>query len=153
MPSTPARTQVPNGPLSDMRWLAGSWTGTSDSDGVVREVWTAPAHDRMVGAFTWTRPGRAIVHELLLVAVEEGRPVLLLRHFDDQLEPWEDAALRYALVESGPRHVVFERREGEERTRIRYDARGANGLDFTLESWTAGVPAEPLELSFDRSDP
>jgi hypothetical protein len=107
--------------LDDLAWLAGHWRGMKDGD-VLDEQWSAPAGGALMGMFRWIKGGRVQMYEFLTIETDaEGRPVLLLRHFNAGLIAWEDkdTPWRYPLTSSGPREAVFTLPNGDTRMTFR----------------------------------
>ena len=87
---------------------------------------------------------------MLVIEQREEDVVLVLRHFDEGLVPWQseadaDGALEYRLVERAPGLAVFEDDSREEHDRLVYQRHGAD-LEVRLES-SDGSPALVFEFS------
>lgn len=75
--------------LDDVRWLAGSWTGTG-LGGEVQEMWTTPAGGSMAGVFKLTVSGAVALYEMMWIVEDEATLSLRLKHFNSDLTGWED---------------------------------------------------------------
>lgn len=118
--------------LADVAFIAGTGTG-SLSGGVIEEQWSAPAGDSMMGMFRYTKDGRAVFYEFLLIEQTATGPVLRLKHFNPGLIGWEEKAevFSYPLVELQPRRAAFER--PDKQTRLTFDGTSGKHLVVTLD--------------------
>jgi hypothetical protein len=129
----PAKAQ--GATLEDLAWLAGHWVDTEGGD-LSEEIWTAPSGDSIVGIWRWVKGRNLKVVEILSIRVEEGRPVLRLRHFDQRLVAREErgSPLAWPLVRSGPREAVFEGLDTTGRkVRLTYQRPDDSTLEAVLE--------------------
>ncbi len=126
--------------LDDLAWIAGHWQGQKDGD-LLDEQWSAPMGGTILGMFRWIKDGRVQMYELLAIELgPEGKPVLLLRHFNPGLIGWEDkeGAWRYPLTGGGPREAVFTRPDGG--TRMIFRRTSEATLVVLLERQKDGKP-------------
>jgi hypothetical protein len=75
--------------ISDMAWLAGSWTGTG-LGGVSEETWSKPNAGVMVGTYRLIKEGKPVFYEMCWLVETEGTIALRLKHFDPNLTGWEE---------------------------------------------------------------
>lgn len=133
--------------VHDLSWIAGSWAGSSDGDGV-EETWLPAAGGAMVGVFRWLKDGEVFLYELMTIDGGGGAPVLKIKHFGPDLAGWEEKAdaVVFDLVEAGEGHAVFAERGDEgEGTRLVYRREAGGGLTVTFEETRGG---EPVEIVF-----
>jgi hypothetical protein len=129
---TPASPAPDKATLADVAFIAGRGTG-SLGGGVIEELWSAPAGDSMMGMFRYTKGGRAVFYEFLLIEQTATGPVLRLKHFNPGLIGWEEKAevFSYPLVDLKPRRAVFER--PDKQTSLTFDGTSGRQLVITLE--------------------
>jgi hypothetical protein len=132
-PATPATPATAT--LDDVRFMAGHWVGDAAGGALSEEVWTEPAGDCMVGMWRMVAEGKLKVAEILTLRLEEGGPVMRLRHFHADGTAWEDKdePMVLRLVAHAPGKAAFEgpHRDGGS-MRITYERDGA-ALVSTLE--------------------
>jgi hypothetical protein len=70
--------------------------------------------DSMIGSFRVVQGGKAVFYEFWAVEVEEGRPVLKLKHFNADLIGWEEknASTKMPLLSSSEGDAVFAEMDG-----------------------------------------
>lgn len=106
----------------DFAWLAGDWRGTIGDGDLSQEVWTAPAGGELMGMWRWVSEGQVRLYEFFTISLS-GEPVLRLRHFSRELEPWESeraAPLTLRLVARGEKEATFEGTENGKTVRLTY---------------------------------
>jgi len=96
--------------IDHLSWLAGSWSGSKESDDV-EEQWSRPSAGTMVGMFRWVRIGKVWFYELMTIEEENGTLYFRIKHFNRGLVGWEEKAdsVGFVLVQSMPRKAVFSR--------------------------------------------
>jgi Domain of unknown function (DUF6265) len=152
-----ARAQAPAGKspekatLADVAFIAGTGTGTLRG-GAIEEQWAAPAGDSMMGMFRYTKDGRAVFYEFMLIEQTATGPVLRLKHFNPGLIGWEEKAevFSYPLVELQPRRAVFER--PDKQTRLTFDGTSGRQLIVTLDQMKNGKQ-ESSSFTYDHLPP
>lgn len=82
-------TSKPQATLADMSWLVGAWTGPA-MGGTAEEFWSPPSAGTMVGSFKLMKDGEVLFYEFMLLAEEQGTLSLKLKHFNANLEAWEE---------------------------------------------------------------
>ena len=75
--------------LTDMAWLAGSWSGTGFG-GVNEEMWSKPNGGSMVGTYRLIKDGKAVFYEMMMLVEREDSIVLRLKHFNPDFTGWEE---------------------------------------------------------------
>jgi hypothetical protein len=137
--------------LADVAFIAGTGTG-SMGGGVIEEQWSAPAGDSMMGMFRYTKDGRAVFYEFLLIEQTATGPVLRLKHFNPGLIGWEEKAevFSYPLVELQPRRAAFER--PDKQTRLIFDGTNGKQLIVTLDQVKNGK-RESSTFVYEHTDP
>ncbi len=71
-------------------WLTGDWVGDGFG-GVSYETWTEPIEDIMLGVFRHVSDGQNNFFELISISKkEDGQLVMKLRHFNPDMNAWED---------------------------------------------------------------
>jgi hypothetical protein len=80
-------------------WLAGSWVGNAFGM-TFEEVWNPPSANSMVGMFKLMNGDAVQFYELMILAMDEGRLSLKVKHFSDAFVAWEDKpdAVNFRLV-------------------------------------------------------
>jgi hypothetical protein len=133
-----ASTSASKATLADVAFIAGTGTG-SMSGGVIEEHWAAPAADSMMGMFRYTKGGKAVFYEFLLIEQTATGPVMRLKHFNPGLIGWEEKAevFSYELVDVQPRRAVFER--PDKQTRMTFDGTSGKTLVVILDQMKNGV--------------
>lgn len=91
--------QSPKATLDQVAWIAGSWRGEAFG-GQIEEVWAPPFGDSMMGSFKLVTDGKVQFYELCQIKAENGTLILRLKHFDGDLNGWEerDESEEFALV-------------------------------------------------------
>ena len=75
--------------FDDIQWMTGRWVGDGFG-GVSEEIWSAPSAGSMVGVYKHFKDGEVTFYEILLIAENEGKPSLRLKHFNADLTAWEE---------------------------------------------------------------
>ncbi len=98
----------PAAKLSDVAWMAGSWSGEAFDD-VFEEVWNPPSAGSMIGLFKLLKNNQVVFYELLLISEEEGSLSLKVKHFNDDFTAWEEKEdfVRFRLVKIEENAVHF----------------------------------------------
>ncbi len=152
--STPSPAPDPEGDvaaaaatIADLAFLAGAWRADWDGS-ILEEHFTPPRDGTIVGMFRWGRDGATRLTEHMVIEQADDGVVLLLRHFNPGLVPWEqeaDGPLRFRLehVEGGqavfedlsrafPSHIVYHR-ISPDTLLARLEGRGEDGEDRQIE--------------------
>ena len=76
--------------LKHAGFLVGRWAGTG-MGGDVQESWSEPIGGQMVGHFTYSRDGKPVFYEILLLRPNEnGGLEMLVKHFNADFTAWEE---------------------------------------------------------------
>lgn len=112
----------------DCKLLVGAWRG--EMDGLTfEELWSAPDGGIMVGAGKAYKGDKAFFFEYLRVTREgEGATYAA--------QPMGRGATAFPMIESGPRHLVFENPEHDFPRRLHYELTGDGK---TLSATLTGV--------------
>ena len=138
--------------IYSLAWMAGSWIGQADGD-PVDEHWSTPAGGTMMGMFRWLKNGRVYYYELLVIEPTANGLVLRLKHFDSELNCWEDRrgmAVAYPLVSAGEGEAVFERGGSFRSTRFVYRLISDTELRVTADD-RKGDETASSEFSYRRA--
>lgn len=74
----------------DISWIAGEWIGDGFG-GVSYEYWSAPIADAMIGTYRHVGEGQNTFYEFFSITKnEDGSFIMKLRHFNPDLNAWED---------------------------------------------------------------
>jgi hypothetical protein len=127
--------QQPTKPsLSDLAWMAGSWSGTAR--GIeMEEHWTAPKGNSMVGIHRDVGKGRTLVFEFLRIE-QRGDEIVYL-----SMPNGRSPATPFALKEVSGTRVVFENPAHDFPQRIIYWKDGADlraRIEGTMKGKEAG---------------
>ncbi len=143
----PVDVAAPAATIGDLAFLAGGWSADWEGS-ILEEHFTSPRHGTIVGMFRWGRDGATRLTEHMVIEQADDGVVLLLRHFNPGLVPWEqeaDGPLRFRLerVEGGqavfedlsrafPSHIVYHR-ISPDTLLARLEGRGEDGEDRQIE--------------------
>ncbi len=105
---------IPNIPqqkiqLSSLEWVIGNWQAQTDN-GIMEEYWYPILGDAMAGWFRWKKEDAIFLYEFMLIQQIESRVVLKIKHFDANLEGWEESHkwIEYLAWSSEPNKVIFK---------------------------------------------
>lgn len=132
----PATAEEEEAPLA---WLVGRWLGEG-LGGQVEETWLPPLGGVMLGTFRLIRDGRPDFYELMTIRVDDGEPVMALKHFHPDLAGWEEKDERLLW----PAHLHEEDEVGF--GPVHYERLTEDSLRVTVELGEG----EPSELRFRR---
>jgi len=109
--------------LDSLTWMAGSWLGVG-LGGEVEEMWSPPSAGTMVGTFKLIQQGQPVFYEFFVITDDGGSPVLKLKHFNPDMEGWEEkdgfVTFKLIKVEDGAAYFggLTYRRVGEDRMEV-----------------------------------
>ncbi len=83
------KSAPPPASINDVAWIAGHWQGSA-MGGKFEETWNPPFAGSMVGMFKFVETERVQFYELLTIVEKEGSLLLRLKHFDKELNGWEE---------------------------------------------------------------
>lgn len=100
----------PPAEISQLAWLAGSWSGTGIGGAPAHESWLPPTGDTMVGLFVQEDgDGGLMFTEHMYIREVDGSLQVNLKHFNADLTGWEekDDMLTFRLVALEPCAAYF----------------------------------------------
>jgi hypothetical protein len=99
--------------LQPLGFLSGRWVSESRTE-MQEESWSPVKGDSMVGSFRIVQKGRPVFYEFWVVEVDDNRPVLKLKHFDNGLLGWEEknAATKLPVTSTAENDAVFAQADG-----------------------------------------
>lgn len=129
--------------LQGLAWMTGEWTASRGED-VLEERWSAPIGDSMVGTFRWIKAGGKVwMFELMTITAKGDDVIFRLRHFSDEMVPWEgvekEPALTYKLIKQTSEESVFENPNRDSPRRFIF-RKGDDSLTVVLEGYKDGKP-------------
>ena len=139
--ATPVDLQ-PDGTLSEVMWLSGTWVTT---DGLTEEHWSVPRGGTMMGYSRSAGGGRRVHYEHLRIDSNDG----VLTYFAD---PVGQAPTAFTLRESNDQGLVFENPQHDYPQRIVYRWVSAGQLTVHLSGVEDGT-AKEHELEMWRVEP
>lgn len=151
-PSQAAATKPVKANLSEIAWMAGTWSGPG-LGGQTEEHWTEPGGESMLGMFRLvTKDGKATVFELLLIEQEGEYVKYRFRHFGPGHKPWEepDKPLEFDLIEVSETKAVFESSVQASPKRITYSRVGDDELRIRVQGEKDGKLGTGFELVLKR---
>jgi Domain of unknown function (DUF6265) len=91
------------GSVASLSFLAGRWTA-SGPDGLQEENWSPPLGGNVMGSFRILKSGHAVFFEFWSIEEQNGKIVMLVKHYDAGLKGWEekDKATELQLTKTGP---------------------------------------------------
>lgn len=118
--------------LEELAFMSGHSRGELDG-GISDEHWSEPAGDSMMGTYRYIKDGKVQMYEMMAIEQTASGPVLHLKHFNPNLEGWEEKTKvwNYPLARFSPGNAVFE--SPDKNTRITYRVAGNGVLEATLE--------------------
>lgn len=96
--------------LEHASFLVGRWSGTG-MGGEVQEAWSPPVGGQMVGHFTYSKDGKPVFYEILLLRPDEnGGLEMLVKHFNADFTAWEakDEWHTFKADRSAPNDLRFK---------------------------------------------
>ena len=99
----------PPATIAELSWIQGSWQGEAFG-GQTEEVWSAPSAGSMMGMFKLISEGEISFYELMTIVETEGSLLLRIKHFDKDMNGWEekDTSVEFPLVENKTNVVYFD---------------------------------------------
>lgn len=152
-PSQAATTKPVKANLSEIAWMAGTWSGPG-LGGQTEEHWTAPAGGSMLGMFRLlNKDDKATVFELLLIEQEGEHVKYRFRHFGPGHKPWEkpDKPLEFDLIEVSESKAVFHSSVQTNPKRITYSRVGDEELRIRVQGEKDGELGAGFELVLKRT--
>lgn len=95
--------------LAELSWLQGTWRGEGPGGGLAEIHYMAPEAGVLPSIFRLWSGEELIVMELLSLVEDEEGLVMYIRHFSEDLTPFErDHPLTIRVVEGSPDRLYFE---------------------------------------------
>ena len=89
IPDSQPKSDPPAASINDVAWIAGHWHGNA-LGGKFEETWNPPFAGSMVGMFKFAEGEQVQFYELLTIVEKDGALLLRLKHFDKDLNGWEE---------------------------------------------------------------
>jgi hypothetical protein len=127
---------IPPASITQLAWIAGHWQGEA-LGGICQEYWVSPQANSMIGMFRLLRNDQIAFYEFLVIVEEAGSLVLKVKHFDSDLEGWEekDESTLFPLVKLTGNEVFFDG--------LTFRQTGSDSLTvFVVIDQQGGVPEE-----------
>jgi Domain of unknown function (DUF6265) len=127
--------------MSELRWMAGSWSNTAQP-ARAQERWALAPDDVLMGS-AWEFPsGKSGFAEIMTVRSDGGTVSMLLRHFDGGLsKAWEerDAPMVFTAASCERNAVVFDGQREHAGEHMTY-RRAGDRLTILADFLHHGVP-------------
>lgn len=119
--------------LDAFAFISGRWVGRSEN-GLIEEIWTEPEGDAMVGLFRMVSADRARFYEFQNIAIEDGNPVLRIKHFNPDMVGWEEKteSVVFTLRQVAGQTAVFDEVDAEVPTSLHFERTKDDKLLITL---------------------
>ena len=75
--------------LSELAWLTELWTGEG-LGGTCDEIWMPQMDNAMQGIFRYSKDGKIVFTEYMIIEQLDSNISLKLKHFSKDLTPWEE---------------------------------------------------------------
>lgn len=75
--------------LSELTWLTELWTGEG-LGGTCDEIWMPQVDNAMQGIFRYSKDGKVVFTEYMIIEQLDSNISLKLKHFNKDLSPWEE---------------------------------------------------------------
>lgn len=75
--------------LSELAWLTELWTGDG-LGGTCDEIWMPQMDNAMQGIFRYSKDGKVVFTEYMIIEQLDSNISLKLKHFNKDLSPWEE---------------------------------------------------------------
>ena len=99
----------PPASIEDVSWISGYWQGEIWG-GQFEEMWSQPSAGSMMASFKFIEDSQVTFYELMTISEREGSLILQLKHFDRDLNGWEekDQSMDFKLVRLADNIIYFE---------------------------------------------
>lgn len=139
--------------LSDLSFLVGSWV-SAEASAYYEETWFTPYEGVMSGMFRWPDAGgsnRYVLELLTLVETESG-VTFYFKHFDPNLDAWEQVANTYSVVavSEGCAHLELVNENMNVPQAMRYCLLNDATLEFRGVDANTPIEESSLILRFKR---
>ncbi|MCB0477214.1 MAG: hypothetical protein KDC84_03570 [Crocinitomicaceae bacterium] len=75
--------------IDKMGWIEGSWKSSGEKI-TIQETWTRNGAHSMMAVASIYEQDKIILFEVCTITEEKGTLILRIRHFDNQLNAWEE---------------------------------------------------------------
>jgi hypothetical protein len=136
----------PPAKINDVAWIAGHWHGEAFG-GMAEEIWSHPNNGTMMGMYRLIKDDSVVFYEFFTISEENGSLILRLKHFNPNLEGWEEKSesISFPLVKFDATNIYLDgmtfKREGEDKIHV-----------FVRKRSKDGILGE-LKFHYQRSDP
>ncbi len=95
--------------INDLAFITGTWIHKTNN-AYLEEIWSKPNGESMVSTFRYIEDKKAVFYEFMVIELDNGQPVLKLRHFNRGSIAWEnkDKPLLFPLIELKNNTAVFQ---------------------------------------------
>ena len=130
--SVSAFAQIKKATVKDLAFMSGTWVQKSEW-GDLEEFWSQPNGESMISSFRCVKDGKALFYEFVVIELEEGLPVMKMRHFNRASIAWEEKEkpLLFPLISLKGKLAVFEMKD--QSVRLSYQLITENKLSVVLE--------------------
>jgi len=130
--SVSAFAQIKKATVKDLAFMSGTWVQKSEW-GDLEEFWSQPNGESMMSSFRCVKDGKALFYEFVVIELEEGLPVMKMRHFNRGSIAWEEKEkpLLFPLINLKGKLAVFEMKD--QSVRLSYQLITENKLRVVLE--------------------
>jgi len=128
----------PPAKIHDIAWIAGHWHGEAFG-GIAEEIWSLPNNGTMMGMYRLIKENKVLFYEFLTIIEENGSLLLRLKHFNPDLEGWEEKneSVSFPLVKFDETTVYLDgmtfRREGDDKLQVLVRKRSKDGASGELK--------------------
>jgi len=118
--------------FDDLAWLVGHWEGEAFG-GICEEIWSPPSGGSMMCMFKLSSEGKVGFYELVTITIDNGVPVLKLKHFYADLTAWEEKekVISFPYVSHSAGEIKFDgltySRISKDSLRITVSLKGSDG--------------------------
>lgn len=146
----PGEDRSPKVELEDFAWLEGTWRGPGPQGSTAEIHYMRPAAGVLPSIFRLWQGDRVVTLEAITLVQEPDGLFLYIRHFDPELVPMEEEAIRLRLVERRGDTFHFENVHEGQNPRTSVLTRTRDG--FVSSSRLVDSEGEPSEIrvEYDR---
>jgi Domain of unknown function (DUF6265) len=147
--SISAFAQIKKAAVKDLAFMSGTWVQKSEW-GDLEEFWSQPNGESMMSSFRCVKNGKALFYEFVVIELEEGSPVMKMRHFNRGSIAWEEKEkpLLFPLISLKGKLAVFEMKDKS--VRLSYQLIAENKLSVVLEEKDKNGQLKKDIFSFTR---
>lgn len=129
--------------MASLSFLSGRWTAQTPQ-GFQEETWSPVQGESMIGTFRVVAGGKMVFSEYWSVELQNGAPVLLIKHFNAGLVGWEakEDSTRLPVTELRENVVVFS----DGKVTLRYERHGDSLIAELTHMRDGKADTEKFEL-------